>query len=75
MICSFITLVAVSKLFNYLFDNDILDVDKYDTLGIIERRKKLADKLMRQEKNGIRPQEDIPMKENYRKYEDSATHC
>jgi len=75
MICSFITLVLVSKLFNYLFDNDILDVEKYDTLGVIERRKKLADKLMRQEKNGIRPQEDIPMKENYRKYEDSATHC
>ena len=75
MICSFTTLILISKLFNYLFDNDILD-ESYDCLHVIARRKALAEKLLRQEKDvGIKPAEDIPMKEKYTKYEESASQC
>lgn len=75
MICSFITLVVVSKIFNHLFDSGTLD-ESYDCLHVIARRKALAEKLWRQDKDtGIVPADDIPMKEKYAKYEESASHC
>lgn len=69
MIVSFITLVAVSKLFNHLFDAGILD-KKYDYCKILERRSKLAEKALKTGQKG----EAIPMNEKYTKY-DEATKC
>ena len=69
MLLSFATLLLVSKLFNHLFDSGILDEDR-DVLHIVERRKKLAEKLLKKEQdNGYKAKENIPMSEKYRKYD------
>jgi len=74
MIISFITLVAVSKLFNYLFDSGKLD-ERYDYLHILERRKKLSDKMLKNEERNGHQSESIPMNEKYTTFNDDATKC
>jgi len=64
MIISFITLVSVSKLAYYLFDNEILG-ENYDFLGVLERRRNLAGK------KGRRGEDDaLPLQEKYNGFDD-----
>ena len=64
MVVSFITLVSVSYLTNYLFDNGIVD-EKRDFLGVIDRRNALSDKqAQRQQEDGI------PLQEKIKNFED-----
>lgn len=57
MICSFITLAAVSHLTNYLFDNGIVS-EKRDFLGVIERRGQLAEKQRSRKREDNIPLQD-----------------
>ena len=64
MIISFITLVSVSKLAYYLFDNEILG-EKYDFLGVLERRRNLSSR------KGKRGEDDaLPLQEKYNGFDD-----
>ena len=63
MIISFITLVSVSKLFYYLFDNEILDESR-DVLGVLKRRSRFAEIAAKR-----RNEDNIPLQEKYEGFE------
>lgn len=65
MVCSFIVLLLVSYLTNYLFDSGTLD-EEYDFLGIIERRKQFEEKVNKREAQ--KQKEEIQMSEKYTPY-------
>lgn len=66
MIISFITLLLVSKLFYYLFDNEILDESR-DVFGVIKRRRRFAEVAAKR-----RNDDNIPLQEKYEGFEDPA---
>lgn len=65
MVISFIVLLLVSQLTNYLFDSGMVDESR-DFLGVIERRKKLEEKVRNRESQ--KEKCDIPMSERYTPY-------